>query len=588
MTSLVKLYQEELKLLKDSAQVFSEEHPALTESLTRDSVDPDVEMILQGVSYLTAQFKREINDQFPVALQALSQALAPSLMQPIPAVSILSMEPKANLLTPLRVKKGRGYDSSPVVMNDNANPIACRFTNVWPIEVLPIKVAEVLTVNTNREINGRQQPMLEVKIQLDATKNNIANYQFDKLRLFINQPISDASLWMLMLGQQLQSVEITDTSGSYTLAKNTVSLTGFNNENNLFDNGGSSSLHQTLQEYFMVPEKFQFIDLDLSTWQQRNGEHFEISFVFHSPSFHLPALSSQHIKLYCSPVVNEFEHFAEPVAMNGVQLEFPLIAKQRNASVEQDLPIIDVLNVESIKRDRERNRRYQNLVKPQTLTKKKAGYHFYRKNGNHDGVVGNWLALQFEPGTRPEEQEILRIKVKCCHGELASKINPGEIKHPTSSSPELVNFANLTSTTDYQPAVMASHAAWQVVSDQALSLQSITNAQQLKEILSHHIPSQLTGSAKQKTLQHRIAAIETLSVEPQDNFEKGMLTRGVRYNIALDSGHFINNGESFLFSALLDQIFALQVPLNSFSQLSVTDTRTGHLVLWPIRLDTRC
>ena len=143
MTNLVDLYQQELKLLKESAQVFSEEYPALTESLTRESSDPDVEMILQGVSYLTAQFKQQINDQFPVALQALSQALTPSLMQPIPATSILSMEPKANLLTPLNIAKGRGFDSTPVALNDSSEPIACRFTNAWPVEVMPISVADV-------------------------------------------------------------------------------------------------------------------------------------------------------------------------------------------------------------------------------------------------------------------------------------------------------------------------------------------------------------------------------------------------------------------------------------------------------------
>lgn len=591
MTSLVELYQQELKLLKESAKVFSESHPALTESLTRDSVDPDVEMILQGVSYLTAQFKQEINDQFPVALQALSQALTPSLMQPIPATCVLSMEPKANLIAPLQIKKGRGFDSVPVALNDSTPAIPCRFTNAWEVEALPIKVTQVSVFNTDREINGTQRKVVELNVKLSSEKNDLANYHFDRLRLFINKPSSDASLWMFMLSQQLMKIEVSDAVDTYEISKEALKLTGFCLEHSVFNNQGTSSIHQVLQEYFMLPEKYQFVDIKLDNWQQRSGAEFELKLLFEPTSINLPELNSNNIKLFCSPIVNEFEHYAEPAAMDGVQLEFPLSAKQRSTAIEHDLPIIDVLRVESVKRDREHNRKYQNLVRPDSLSSNRAGYHFYRKVGSFatqgaetGSNIGDWLSLQFNPGTRPEEQEVLRVKVKCCHGGVASKVEPGQVTQATSSSPELVNFNNLTSASEYQPAVVATDSAWQVISDQALSLQSIQSAEQLKELLSHHIPAQLAGNAKHKTLLHRINAIENLQIEAKDNFAQGILKRGVLYRLTLNSGHFVNEGEAFLFAALLDQLFALQIPLNSFSQLSVTDSRTGSNVTWPVRL----
>ena len=138
---LAELYQQELKLLKESSKVFSEEYPAITESLNRDILDPDVDMILQGVSYLTAQFKKELDEQFPVALQALSQALTPTLMQPIPAVSILSLAPKANLISPLTIKNGANFDSIPVKLDeDGQDKISCRFSSAWQVEVLPVRL----------------------------------------------------------------------------------------------------------------------------------------------------------------------------------------------------------------------------------------------------------------------------------------------------------------------------------------------------------------------------------------------------------------------------------------------------------------
>jgi len=61
-----------------------------------------------------------------------------------------------------------------------------------------------------------------------------------------------------------------------------------------------------------------------------------------------------------------------------------------------------------------------------------------------------------------------------------------------------------------------------------------------------------------------------------------LLIRGSQFLVQLNSEHFINQGESFLFSALLNQLLALQVSINSFSQLGITESRTGELRLWPI------
>ncbi|ABM01896.1 hypothetical protein DUF879 [Psychromonas ingrahamii 37] len=580
---LADLYQQELKLLKESSQVFSKEYPAITESLNRDIVDPDVDMILQGVSYLTAQFKKELDDQFPVALQALSQVLTPTLMQPIPAVSILSLTPKANLISPLMVKKGTGFDSSPAKLDEEGHErIACRFSSAWEVEVLPVRVATLVMQQVEKTINQVQQKVVELNVGFTSEKNDLANYSFDKLRFYINQPASDACIWLQMFAQKLQSIKVTSSAGVADISVKNLQLTGYGAEHNIFDAGNSSNQHSLLQEYYTVPEKLQFFEINLQQWQQRSGDQFSIVFEFTSPTWSLPEFKTDHLKLYCTPVINEFEHFAEPMAMNGIQLEFPLTAQQRNLSTEFVLPIVDVLTVESIKREREKNNRYQNIIIPSNTNSKTGGFYYFRKHGVHDGDVANWLALEFEAGSRPESREVLRVKVKCCHGELAAKLPPNEINVPTSSSPELVSFTNLTTSSDYLPAQIISNEAWQVVSDQALSLQNIEKADQLKQLLRHHLPAQLKNTAKYKTLAHRIAAINDIKITAKDHFEKGLLVRGVEYSVHINSDHFINQGEIFLFSALLNQLLALQVPINSFSQLIVTESRTEESQRWAI------
>jgi type VI secretion system protein ImpG len=580
---LTELYQQELKLLKESSKVFSEEHPALTESINRDILDPDVDMILQGVSYLTAQFKKELNDQFPVALQALSQVLTPTLMQPIASVSILELRPKANLLSSLIVKKGTSFDSLPVKLDEEGiDQLTCSFNSAWPVEVLPVKIVNASLANVEKFINDQPRRVVELRLDFTSQKNDLANYDFGSLRFYINQPASVASVWLQMLSQKLQSIQVNNNGTVQDIARESIELTGFAMDSNIFEASNSANQHSILQEYYAVPEKLQFFDLHLQDWQQRSGEQFSIVLQFEQPTWPLPEVSTEDFKLYCTPVVNEFEHYAEPMAINGVQLEFPLTALQRNLTSPVSLPIVDVLKVESIQRERERNQTYYNIVKPKNISSNKAGFYFYRKHGVHDGDVSNWLALQFESGNRPQSQEVMRVKLKCCHGNIAAKLSPNQVNVATSTSPELVSFTNLTTSSDYLPAQIISNEAWQIMSDQAISLHNIESAEQLKLVLRHHIPVQLKNSAKYKTLEHRIEGISDVNITPKDHFENGLLIRGTEYLVTINTEHFVNQGESFLFSCLIDQLLTLQIPINSFSQLVVIETRTGDLQRWPI------
>ncbi|OUL58194.1 type VI secretion system baseplate subunit TssF [Pseudoalteromonas ulvae] len=580
MSSLDKLYQKELKLLKSSAQVFSEQHPALTEHLARQSNDPDVEMILQGVAYLSAQFKQEVDNAFPQAIQSLSQVLTPTLMQPLPSAAILSFKPKTNLLKPMLIEAGKCFDSEPVGYNTSKQH--CRFTNSWPIEVLPIELNTVTTKLADKLHDSQNQRVIHLKFDFDASRNDIANYEFGKLRLHLNQALPDASLWLLMFARNVNGIVIKDDIGEHLLSAQKVKLIGFDTDAKLFQYDDAAPLHQLLQEYFTFPEKFMCVELDIQSWQQRAGVAFSITVEFDQPNWALPEIDVSHFHLYTSPVVNEFEHFAEPLTLSESQHEFPIYSKFDALSGDLNLEIVDVLSVEGVKQNRQTNRKFENALRPKKLNSDKPGYHFYRKFGPQDGITSTWLGLSFSSKYPLEQDEILRAKVKCSQGRLAEQVTLGQLRKPTSSSPELVHFENITVCSEFQHAQVATHTAWQVISDQALSLNAIKDAEQLKKILSHHIPKQTKLSAKQKTNLFRIAAIESVQVSAKDHFYQGVITRGKEIQVGFNGEHFSNIGDQFLFSAVLNQLFALQTPLNSFCQLVTIDLRTGEQMQWPM------
>jgi type VI secretion system protein ImpG len=586
MTRLNQLYQQELKLLKESSQIFADEYPGLTESLRRDSADPDVEMILQGVAYLTAQFRREMDDQFPVALQTLSQALTPSLMQPIAACSILAMKPKSNLMAPFVVKQGRYFDSQAMMTPQQTDEVKYRFSNAWDVTVLPIELSELRTETDELIIDGELQRVNTLKLNFDSTRNDLENYTFDKLRFYINRSITDASLWMLLFSRYVHQINIVDSSGSHPLNLDSINLSGFDLAKQIFNHQDCSQLHQLLQEYYLLPEKFLFVDIDISEWEQRKGQQFELQISFTQPNWAIPTLNKRDIQLYATPVINQFDQYAEPIGLDDTQHEYAIQSKSHALSGKQELTVVDVLAVETVKRNRDRNRRFQNAIKPTTLSNNNDFFHFYRKHAATEDETVPFIALQYPPHAKPDSDEVLRIKTLCSQGQGASQVSIGDINQNTSTSPELVTFNNLIPCTEFQQGVIASNNAWQVISDQALSLNAVQNAEQLKNLLSHHIPIQSKGSAKQKTNLHRIASIERLSLVAKDHFKSGVLRRGNEIHIHLNGEHFTHIGELFLFASVLDQLFALQTPINSSSQLIVTEVRTGDQLAWPMRLGT--
>ena len=64
-------YQNELYKLRTLAKEFSKAHPAAAPMLAGESVDPDVERLLEGTAFLTGHLQHKIDDDFPEIIHGL-------------------------------------------------------------------------------------------------------------------------------------------------------------------------------------------------------------------------------------------------------------------------------------------------------------------------------------------------------------------------------------------------------------------------------------------------------------------------------------------------------------------------------------
>src|SRR5690625_1362741 len=89
VTQFSEYYKRELRLLRERAAEFAEEHPALAGLLGGPSADPDVERLLEGVAFLGADIRRELDDDHSELLHGLAQMVCPHLVQPVPSATVM-------------------------------------------------------------------------------------------------------------------------------------------------------------------------------------------------------------------------------------------------------------------------------------------------------------------------------------------------------------------------------------------------------------------------------------------------------------------------------------------------------------------
>ena len=96
-------YNRELLSIRRAAASFAAENPRIAGRLrlSEDAVeDPHVGRLIEAFAYLTARVRQKMDDDFPELTNAMLGILYPHFDRPIPSMSILQLDPKAELAEP--------------------------------------------------------------------------------------------------------------------------------------------------------------------------------------------------------------------------------------------------------------------------------------------------------------------------------------------------------------------------------------------------------------------------------------------------------------------------------------------------------
>lgn len=591
-------YEHELAILRRALAEFAQRNPEAAARLSisgEHSDDPHVERLIQSAALLNARASLRINDDYPELPTGLLEILRPEYLLPFPSCSIARFEGSqavAKLTSPFTVDRGAELKT---------RTGEYRFRTVYDVVFSPLQIT-----------GARYAPATSapVKIQLHEETSGILSIKFgglsagpmsnraipEHVRIFVdgNRREVAAIIDTLSLHTSNAFVEVDGNGTWVALDPAPVSAVGFDVSEALIEQrGANQSQFRVLLEYFSFPEKFDFIDVEMSALTQIAGSGHNVT--LHLPiegvhrdshaSQHLQALSATNFKLFCTPVVNLFATPAEPIAQEHAKpAVYPIMPDELSG------PEAVVYRVDEVRVTTDTPKGAVARKVAPFLSLSKHTYHV----AEHDFSM-YWL---IERDTRFAETEgkpnmllslvdasgaILKadgtqiaMDLTCTNGNAPAKL---QIDHPSGDfvySNEAMTGRVSMSIRPTQSVARRNvrNQLWDVVAMLSAGPLSICEAglPMFKQLLTAHAPSQSPRAKRHiESLTHlsHESALEWVIREPQPG-----LMRGMRVRLAVDEARAGDCAVS-VFARVLETVFAHYAPVNSFVQLVFVSAHNG-------------
>lgn len=336
MEKLLHHYEQELVRLREATRRYAEMHPNTAEALELGadaSSDPEVERLLQSVALLNAATQKMIEDGRSEFHRALLQTLQPHYLRKLPACGIVQVDTSS--ARPNEISSASHLPRG-ATLYSGAN----KFTTVYDVCIAPIAIAGVKfqpTIDLPSTLSLPADATSALIIELKSTGSNAVFDQppVRKLRIHINgeAPLRSALLDAILIHGRCVCIEAEGTWK--VLAKTPFAAVGGVEESLLPRQAGLQS-PRLLTEFFHLPQKFDFIDLDLegiSAACPPGSRRLALHIVLPRYSARLRAVNAENLRLSCTPAVNLFELSALPIRLDGRSEAYPVIPRQAGAEI---------------------------------------------------------------------------------------------------------------------------------------------------------------------------------------------------------------------------------------------------------------
>lgn len=578
-----KYYQNELDYLRDMGEEFAQRYPKLAPYLTQRGTDPDVERLLEGFAFIAGRIRQKLDDQLPELAEGIFTLLWPHFLRPIPCMSLLEFHPISSVIT-----EKKTVASGMEVESEYVENTRCRFRTCFDVDIFPIEITQV----SHKSTGSGSQIRLSFKTLNDISLGNIDCQQ---LRIYLHGNPYVSSMLSLWLLHHVEEITLeSDDDGYQTrklhLGKEAIEAGGFSETEMLIPYPKNVfSGYRYLQEYYCMPQKFNFVILKkLARLKElANAKSFSVTFNFSHSFEGLLRPERSHFKLYCTPIINLFERDADPLRLTLQKMDY-LVKPIGNDPQHYEIFTIDHVEgrIQGTGEIREYNP-FLSFTNSLTLGREAQTDGQFFQLHRKPGVVGRGIDtyISFTPqAVWLEDKEVISLKLTCSNRYLPEKLKEGDICRPTGSTPEYVKFANLLPVSpSLPPPLQQNDLHWLLISSMSLNYETLTDIQALKTMLSIYNFPAMYNRQLARANDLRLSGIQAIETAPVTLMFKGVLARGLRTHIKINSAKFSSEGEMYNFLTVLERFFSLFISINSFHELWATDVEKGEVYRWKPR-----
>lgn len=562
-------FNEELLALRHRATRFAEAYPKIAGRLrlARDTTDdPHVERLIQSFAFTAARVRQKLDDSLPELTDSLLETLYPHYLAPFPAMSVVALEPS------------EAVDSQQILPRHTelaAEPVGgdvCRFRTTQAVPLLPLRVSGVQLMA--QPIEAPALPGVNaagaVRITLEPTgRQRIDTLSAERLRFYIRAPQRQAAAFQALLHNHTLAVAIARHSADdapQRLARGALRPLGFCDDEALIPyQPNSFTGYRTLTEFFGLPEKFQFFEIELGAFaaEDRLDLYFYLD---RAPGSLERGIGREQLLLNCTPIVNLFEARAEPVPLDGTRTVYPLLADARRPRTNEVHSVRAVTLIDG------RGETQESRAFFHRLTDRSEGDVYWQLERHAEGPEGlpGTVSIAFvDERDRPQSvpDTVASIEILATNGDLPGRLpfGGGQPYLTLSQGADLVDTVTcLMPPTPIRRRGDPDDRAWRLLSHLSLNHLSIVDdgVASLRSIL------RLYDNVAAPETRRMIDAIHDVRSAPAVARLGETMVRGTEIVLTLDEDR-IEGGQAWLFASVLDRFFGAYTTVNSFTRLTL-------------------
>jgi type VI secretion system protein ImpG len=582
-------FHDELNYLKQNGDKFAKAYPKTAQHLklnTQGSDDPQIALLLESFAFMNARIQEKLNNGFPELSESLLNIMYPHYQAPIPAMSIAQFHAAPDLSDKKIIPSQSLLESDPDLGNK------CYFQTSYDVSLLPIKVefAELtdhLQPAPGQIIPDKTSGYLHLKLSCMDSEMTFDKLKPEKIRFFLNgQAQNTFPLHTLLLTELLEIVimaQSNTTPITLHLKKTALQTVGYDNHEGLLPYPPQSLMaYRLLTEFFIFPEKFLFLDLDIKpdAWQGC-GNKIDIFLYVKNFNMHLKnKITADTFALGCTPIVNLFKKIVEPLEINNQKIDYLITPDYRESNQLEIYSIDKVIGSNNINDESEYLPLYgiKNNIQTQShpnfwLSKRKSDAS-NKYNANSSDVYISLINLDTKPDAI--KKTTLHIEAHCTNRAIPAGLFYNKENFPlqlVKESAPINSICLLMEPTSLRQSInnsknhntLLSHLSLNYInlSDENSGLNSLKQLLDLYDLSSSHATQAITES---------ISRLKSTKIIRRLPF--GIINtfcQGIKIELELDANAFIGSS-AYLFASVLEHFFALYCSINSFVELQVTNT----------------